>query len=570
MAVDLIKEYLVGIGFKVDESSFSKTKSSMNEADKTINQFNKNSQKGFIDTNGSLKDLFDLFKSSSGTLGKLFPELQTPLSRFIRDIALIKKLYTDFAKEIEKTNLSDSTLYPQENEKKSNKENKHSDNYTNRESNLPSIIQNTNELTNSSSNLVEQILNAQNAAGDLAEGGGNAFKLFSIKAIGPIAVTIASITALVLVTKGLAKYLNDLANKDIEYEKLSRQLWTTKENAKEVDMALKTLGASMQDLWLSPTLLKQFNQLRKDSKDLKLPKEYTENLKVVQGIGLEFKRLRQLGQLALQWIANYILKYAAGPLRDIKQGFSSFNNWLKENIPGMGKWIGSIIGFLIRILSIIIKIGVFLFKLMSPIFALIKLLKKFGEMFDKLPEPAKKSLQIIGLLILALAAPILLVLGLLDDLMTYFSGGKSLTGTLIDKFNKELDRASEKIKSVIDYFRNLKKEILNSAFFKGINDLATDFKEGIDNIKNLDFKGLILDTNLKIKAYSDSNIEKATASYSTNSTTNSSSVTTQNSNNNIQNENKIYVYGGNDANSTGRAVKNNVAGITTRNLQGVF
>lgn len=571
MAIDLIKSYLVGIGFQVDENSFNQTQNSMNEADKTINKFNKNSQEGFSNTGDVLKDLFTLLKSSSGTLVKIFPGLQAPFSSFINDIGLIKKLYVDLNKEIEKTQKSPRTQAPTRNENINyNTTNNTGNNSNNRDSNLPSVIQNSNELTNSSKNLIEQILNAKNASEGLVEEGGNAFKLFSIKALGPITAVVAGIAVFTLAAKGLSKFLNELANQDIEYEKLSRQLWTTKENAKEVDMALKTMGVTIKDLWLSPTLLKQFNQLRKDSAALKLPKEYTDNLKIIQGIGLEFKRFSQLGKLAFQWIGNYILKYAAGPLNDLRQMVHSFNDWLIKNIPGVGKVIGGILGVLIRIIGIILKIGAVLFKLTSPFFKIIELIGKIQDKFESLPEPVKKNIKSIMAILVLLTNPLMLIISLIDDLMTYFKGGKSLTGTFIDKFNKSLDSSGRKIKGVIDYFRNLKKEILNSDFGKFITNIGDGIKKGIENIKNGDFKDLLGNVSVKVKDFSGSNMNNLASNYATSNISNTSKTTTQNSHNNIKNENKIYVYGGNDANSTGKAVKNNVNGITIRNLQGVF
>lgn len=572
-AIDLIKSYLIGIGFQVDEDSINKTKKSMDEADKTINKFNKNSQEGFSGTNDTLKGLFNLFKSSENNLGKMFPELQKPFNALMKDIVTIKKLYND----VSKIKVQGPEFNNEPNEKQS--ENHSNGNNNNPSSKKPSIIPQNTKSLDSSKNLVDGILNAKDATKGLATEGGEAFGMLSSGAVeatgavaglgvatGGIAIAVAAVA---LGVAELVKYLNDLAKHDIEYEKLSRQLWTTKENAKEVDMALKTMGATMQDLWLSPTLLKQFNQLRKDSKELKLPKEYTDNLKIVQGIGLEFKRLRQLGQLAFQWIGNYILKYAAGPLKEIKQGMKDFNNWFIKNIPGIAKQIGIPIGILIRGISDIIQL-----------FALIIKTSPFGQLIkwiNSLPEPVKNTMREISILI----QPLLFILALLDDVMTYFKGGKSLTGTFVDKVAKAFDGMGQKIKNVIDWFKKLKDEILNSSLVKWIESVGQwieniwqIIQNGIKIIKDLltgDFKGLLGDINVKVKDFSNPNMNKIVSSYATSNTSNVSKTTTQNSNNNtVKNENKIYVYGSGDANSTGKAVNKNLNGITLRTVQGGY
>jgi hypothetical protein len=108
LAIDLIKEYLVGIGFQVDSSSFDNAKSSMGEAENTIKKFNKSSQNGFSETNESLQGLFKLIMASNGNLLKLFPELRTPLKGLIGDITILKKLYGDIANVKVKPNSEDT------------------------------------------------------------------------------------------------------------------------------------------------------------------------------------------------------------------------------------------------------------------------------------------------------------------------------------------------------------------------------------------------------------------------------------------------------------------------------
>jgi hypothetical protein len=565
--LDLIKQYLVGIGFQIDDDSLKKANSSINNAEDNIKKFNDNNKKGFSESSDGLKDLFSLFNIFTQGIGKLSPELRTPFQNMIKDVLLLAKIYAQFNEQLKK----------QPNNKTSNSENMQeskqeqpttNDKQSTSIKSLATIPK--NELKNT--NLIDQVLNTKDATKNLAEEGTENVAKFSLGAAAKFAVVATAAVAVVAGIKKIISGILDLANQDIENEKLSRQLWTTKENAKEVDMAMKTLGVSMQDLWLSPTLLKQFNQLRQDSKELKLPKEYTDNLKIVQGTTLEFSRLKQLGSLAFQWIGNSILKYAAGPLNDLRQTIHSLNDWLIKNIPNIGKVVGGIIGVLIKIIAIILKIGAVLFKLTSPIFNIIELIGKIQDKFESLPEPVKKVLKEIALLIIGLAAPILVLLGLLDDLMAYFKGGKSLTGTFIDKVGRALDNIGEKIKNVLAYFKKLKDEVMNSSIVKGLEGFKNGIAEGINDIKKFDFKGLLGNLNTKINGVSASNMNNLVSNYTTSNirNMNSSTTTTQNSHNTIKNDNKFYVYGGSDANSTGKAVKNNVNGIVLRNLQGGY
>lgn len=537
MALDLIKSYLIGIGFKVDSESFNGANKSMQDTEDTIKKFNDNNKKGFSDTSDSFGSLLKLLTSSYTTLGKLSPELRTPFAGLLNDIILLKKLYSEFQNELGKTKKPNFDVTEETKKKAKSKNNNVYESPPNKqESNSNnkglSVIPNSKDISQVD-NLVDSILNAKNATGGLTEAAGAlgtegaagiaGFSVAAATGIGLIIVAaIAAATAVVKLTSAIF----DLGKQDIQNEKLSRQLWTTKENAKEVDSALKTLGISMQDLWLSPTLLKQFNELRQDSKNLQLPKEYTDNLKTVQGISLEFARLRQLGSLAFQWIGNYILKYAAGPLNDLKQGLNEFNAWLIKNIPNIGKFAGGIVGFLIRIISMIVQLAGLIIKLTSPIFQVISAIGEIGKAFDNLPGPIKTTLKLIGLAIIAITAPILALVAALDDLFTYLKGGKSLIG---------------------DFFN----------FLFGGNGNKTN-ANSVANVGN------------KVQEYNKNNSSSVPRNYTNNNTSNNN--TTSNSNNKVSQQNTFHVYGTGNANSAANTIasKVNQNGIFTRNLQGVI
>lgn len=563
MALDIIKEYLVGIGFQIDANSFNAAQEGISSAEKTINNFNDSNKKGFSESNDSLKDLFSILNLVSGSVGKLFPSLNTPFKSFIKDISVIKKLYSDLLKENVvkkkvvkvKTDTQNTNAPPQA-------ENvtpppKNTSNKPNTQITVSPV--NTSMATQ---NLVDTILKAKDATKGLALEGGTALKKFSIGAIASIAATVAAVLGFIVATKKLIDYIGSLAKQDIEYEKLSRQLWTTKENAKEVSMALETMGATMQDLWLSPTLLKQFTQLRKDSAALKLPKEYTENLKVVQSIGLEFSRLKQLGTLAFQWIGNYILKYAAGPLKEFKQGLSSFNAWLISSIPNIGKIVGSTIGLLIRLLLLLAIPIEEIFNAFSDVFNLFK------TGMDSMPEPLAKVIKIIGIIAaLIIAGPlgaVIAVIAILDDLFTYFKGGKSVIGG----FFKVFESGMGKIKDGWDYYYDKAK-----GTFEKLEDKAKKTWEKIKEYsKSLWEKGkdFVVNAAVKVEGFTNKvgNNMLPTSYATTNSNTNSTS--TANSNNQIANSNTFKIYGSKDATTTAKTTASVLTGLSQRNLQGVY
>ena len=625
MAIDLIKSYLIGIGFDVDSNSAKDAETSIQITEEKIKKFNDNSKKGFSESGEAMKSLFNLF-GSSNSIGRLFPELQKPLNGLLKDIKAVKKLYKDISK-IDIKKKEDKAVPKKEINKKENRPmpkketNKKEDtksipknikSYT-RENNIktfkkPKIKESKDDVKDDSGidsrfkNLITNIAKAKktilgfkkSSTGSLKEveastealsvNGGKSLLKFSLKGAAHIGMFVAAVISAVALTKKIFSSLDELGKKDIEYEKFSRQLWTTKENARDVDSALKTLGVTMQDLWLSPTFLKQFNQLRKDSQQLRLPPEFKDNIKVIQGLGLEFKRLKQFGKLAFQWIGHYILKYVAGPLAEFKQKLSRFNDKFIKVIPYIAKVIGSAIGIILRILLLI-------FRVLEPIFSIVsKIIGFVIGLIDKIPGPIKKILKLIGVIVaLLMAGPvgaIILIIALLDDLFTFLRGGKSVIGSVFgffkekgldamrsikNKFGDLKESLKEKIKEngwdeyynnaikVFEGIREKAKEVWGDIkkLSKGVWDKAKDFFTGSD-VKN------------KVEVYNkDIKGSKAVAPNYTNSSNVSNNTTTANSNNKVNNTNTINVYG-NNPNANANAIGKKLTGINTRNLQGVF
>lgn len=586
MAIDLIKEYLVGIGFKVDDDSFDKTEKSIDQAGEKIKDFNKDSTEGFTETNSSLKDLFSIL-SSSDAFTKLFPDTQGPLTELIGKLTLLKKVY----KEIGEVNIKNDIPKAEVKHKPKVKEN------TEGNKALGVIKDNIGieEINGASKKLSGNLAGLKETSKSLLTEGGGAIKKFAAAAKHPISILVISVVGAVIAIKKLSKSLGELANKEIGYEKLSRQLWTTKENAKEIDSALKTLDATMDDLWLSPTLLKQFNQLRKDMREMRLPSEFKDNIKVIQGMGLEFKRLKQIGSMFLQLIGNSILEQIAGPLDEVRQGFRSFNDWLVEHIPKIAKVIGTIIGVLLRVLMVVGKVIGLLWKITSPIRFVLGLIGKLFDAFDSIPGPIKSVLKLIGMIALAiLAGPvgaILLVIALIDDLFTFIRGGDSVIGDLWEGFKNWGSNAIASVKEGFSEFASFIKEGMNSLseswndywdkaaetfenirekakeVWSDIKDWASEKWEGVkETVKGWlpDAKENVLNLDEQMQDGSNS---AATKSYMTND--NSSSINTNSTENNVSSVNNINVYGSN-AEATGKAVERNLTGIQTRNVQGVL
>lgn len=546
-SLDIIKQYLISIGFTIDSNSENNTRRALEETDRRINRGAENTQNTVNRTSNIIQGLYDIING--------MPELRNLIPEDVRNS--VNDIVNNI-NNISNTNVNDiiNRIIP------------------------PNSGRQANGVINGiGSNLNSMLSNSTSSIAG-----------FSAASVASIAVVIAAFKLLYEAIKKVITTLNDLANQDIEYEKMSRQLWTTKENAKEVTKALKTLGVSAKDLWLSPTLLKQFNQLRKDSAALKLPPEYTKNLKLVQDIGLEWKRTKQMGSMAIEWISHYILKYLREPLLELKKLLHSGNDFLIKAIPRIGKVIGETIG---RFLGLIIKI----------INSAIKLGKVIGELSKKFilttskgndnTEKIIKSFKLLKAVIETLFLPFTFLFYIIQDIYGYLTGQSSVLGYIIDKLTKKLNGSNSKnsfldtIKTVMDTTKTCLKEI--DDFIQAILDKLSQipgvgnlFKDksgqsvgeggnkeeiyskikGIKDISTNGFKMFIpfVGPMMYAKGLYDS---YESVSGSTTSIDNSSS------NRSVTNNNTFNVYGG-DANANAAAISNRFKNSNVGNFQGAF
>ncbi|WP_206923154.1 hypothetical protein, partial [Alicyclobacillus suci] len=68
-----------------------------------------------------------------------------------------------------------------------------------------------------------------------------------------------------------AKFLGGLGDQEIQMEMLSRQLWTTQQQAQAFNATLKAMGTNLQSLYLSPTLMQQYNELHSVALEMQTP-----------------------------------------------------------------------------------------------------------------------------------------------------------------------------------------------------------------------------------------------------------------------------------------------------------
>lgn len=289
----------------------------------------------------------------------------------------------------------------------------------------------------------------------------------AVKGFGEATAVVSSFVVTAVV--GMAKLLSDLGNAQIRYEMLARQMWTTQQNAEALDTTLKAMGTTLDQLYLSPTLMQQFQELHSQAFQMMPPAEFQRQMAFIQSITFEFKRLKLEGTYALQWIGYYFIKYMSGPIVNIKTTLSEINNIIIKTMPYWTKVVA-------EVMSWFAQFGV----------TAVEAIKDIAKVFNDVGHMIPNNIKLIGLAILALAAlastgPIgwitaaIIALGLaVNDFFTYIHGGQSEFGPfwqkLISLYNYLKDTGA------IDAFKN--------GFQTAMKDISGFINGGIQGVKD--------------------------------------------------------------------------------------
>ncbi|MCM3141657.1 hypothetical protein [Brevibacillus sp. MER 51] len=241
----------------------------------------------------------------------------------------------------------------------------------------------------------------------------------------------AIVSSLAAANAGIAIFLGNLAKADLETEKFARKMWLSKDTAESLKNSLSAMGATLEDLYLSPELLRNFNQLRATISGMKPPPEFQSQMKTIRSVQFEFQRMRLEATYALKWVGFYLFKYLEVPIQNSKRGLKGFNDAIIKSMP---RWTKNVAQFF----SWIARLGI----------AFVKGGRDVFRLFEKLGDYIPDRLKIIGAALVALGLLIKMgpfgliftlftgLLLLLDDFYTYLEGGESALGPLWKKLQE--------------------------------------------------------------------------------------------------------------------------------------
>lgn len=307
----------------------------------------------------------------------------------------------------------------------------------------------------------------------------------------------ALLAAIAKVTEAIVQNIKAVADADMEYQKLAKTLWVTKETAKAFSMITKTMGARPEDIAWVPELREQFFRLRAEMNALATPADADGQLRWIRDIGYDVQSLQLKLKMLREWVVYYLIKYLGPYIKEVQK----FIRWIGD---ALGKNMPTIARRLARVLSSVVSIGVSVLRLFKNAYEAIT------RFVGALPERTKKMVAVFavagaaimagpfGMFMVALGAALLL----LEDFYYYLDGKKSsrslapmwawltksdnplrkLLGSIESGLSTILNLLSELFEKVMTEERQkqLKKTVTTIA--NGVADIAKGLSDIIDNM----------------------------------------------------------------------------------------
>lgn len=274
----------------------------------------------------------------------------------------------------------------------------------------------------------------------------------------------AVITALVKTTEAITQNIKAVAEADMEYQKLAKTMWVTKETAKAFSIVTKTMGASAEDIAWIPELREQFFRLRAEMAELQTPADSAGQLRWIREIGYDVQSLQIKLKMLREWIVYYLIKYLRPYIAELQGFIRWIGEKLGQNMPEIARRIA------IALRSVVV-LGV------SAMRALKSVYEAISGFFTRLPDRTKKMVAAFaaagaaimagpfGLFIAAIGGALLL----LEDFWAYVDGRKSskkmapLWKWLTDKDNP-LKKIIQDIEKAITNILNRLSELFGKVF----------------------------------------------------------------------------------------------------------
>jgi hypothetical protein len=283
---------------------------------------------------------------------------------------------------------------------------------------------------------------------------------------------VSAVAAASAATAGL---LEKVAEADLGYEKLALSMRTTKQTAMELDIAQKALGASFEEIIWIPELNKQFNELRRFTRELAPPADFEDQMKKIREVSLEFDKLKIMMAAGAKWIAYQITKYI--DFDKVKQALNKVQAWIRENLPNISSNIARFIRGVVGSFEVVYRIASNIF---MGIKRAIEILPEFAQAFVMFGASIALAFRLNPMI-----ASLMLLFTMLEDYWAFTEGKRTgrgsvtLFGPLWESLEKGLPGLQGSLKELEKSLKSLFGQKFELSFWKNFNKFVWSVAKGI-------------------------------------------------------------------------------------------
>lgn len=222
---------------------------------------------------------------------------------------------------------------------------------------------------------------------------------------------------------GIGKFMQSVANSDMEMQKFARSMYLSTDQAKALQNTLNSMDLSigdLRDVAYNPELLARYKEFLSLAKSFKTTPEMKQSFKEIRTIFAEFQKFNIIFNSFKERLTHFIYQTVKAPAQKFREFLNSFNTKFARNISKWAEKLGVLLGNILRV-------GLRVMEVVQSIIAAI------GRVWDKLSGVSKGFVGALFLInriikgspIWKLMTMFTGVMMLIDDYKTYKEGGIS-------------------------------------------------------------------------------------------------------------------------------------------------
>ena len=413
MAAETMKEYLVGIGFDLDEGGAAQADAALQQLDGIL----KNLGKVLENTATAIRELLTEFRGGKGEIDQSAAALDTA-SDAAQDLAESENRAAAAAGDMANANAAAASSTDQ-------------------------LAEKADQAAKSTEKAAKSFKKADQAAklDNAKKGSENVSKLDDkLKQVSGTVKAFVGAAITMMLGSSLGEYIKETINFTESLGKSAKALKKSYEEARAYNTALATMGKTADEIAKDGSLKKTFNELQSLGKQLALP-DAAQGLKGISEIKDGLLQLKFVGNYAMQWLMYKIQTVAEGPLAQVRDMVTGIKDWFAGNIEkvaeGMAKAFGNVVQLFMSLITAVKAVIGWIGELPPAI-------KIVGAVILTVIAMVKSKFALITVIVTA-------ILLLIDDFVTYMQGGDSLFGGFWGKCVEWAEKVIPVVEKVIGW-----------------------------------------------------------------------------------------------------------------------